>query len=621
MATAATQPPDTGPTALPALAVPAVQLIGVEKGYGLFRPRPALRGVSLRIERGECYGLAGPNGAGKTTLIKVMLGLVLPDAGEARLFGLRPESPEVRARVGFVPEAADLPPGATPLQLVKRWARLRGLPVEETVESGEQHLRRLGMAELLTRQVHRFSKGEKQRTLLALSLLGEPELLVLDEPTDGLDPLGRALVRRVVLEECAAGRTVFVNSHLLSETERICTRVGILHRGQLVREEVLAEKPGAANEDRATSALTLMAPLDAQVVAQLCARRPAADQGSSYVYLVDHADLDGLNRAIDTVRAAGGRLVEVRRLRRDLEETLTLVAGGLEDAPSTVDAGELVTAPAPAVSPLRSVRATFRVAREIASDLIARNMAHAAAAGALLILGVMFYAIRNQVVQGMAATARQITAGGLFNDQQMANMIGRGAAAGEFWSLLAGSAFLSALFAPPLLEPRRSALLLAQPVSRGDVAIGIFASVCSLAFVTYALFGAMLFGTLRFLGLPVSPAMLLVPLPAAVAFASIYAGVLLATFIFPNGLFAGFIGSGSLLALIALGNADAAQPTEAHGVAGFFFGLLPKLIGLHHQAMRLGSGSSATLFPLASTVAYTLAVLLVVQLVARRSER
>jgi len=315
-------------------------------------------------------------------------------------------------------------------------------------------------------------------------------------------------------------------------------------------------------------------------------------------------------------------LVEVRRIRRDLEETLTIVAqGDGGEQPILVDPGELADAEPLPTSPLRAARATFRVAREIASDLVARKMAHAAGAGALLVLAAMGFALRNQIVQGMAATARQFSAGGLLDDQQLANMIGRGAAAGEFWSLLVGSAFLSALFAPPLLEPRRSALLLAQPVSRGDIATGIFSSVCTLAFAVYLVFGTTLFVSLRLLGLPVSPSMLLVPLPAVVAFASLYSGILLATYLFPNGLFAGFIGMGSLLALLIAGNADAAQPTAAHGPAGFFFGLLPKLIGLHHQAMRLGSGSSATLFPLASTLAYALAVLLVVQLVARRSER
>src|SRR5436309_15254353 len=122
----------------PGAAVPAVQLLGVEKAYGLVQPRPALRGVSLRIARGECYGLAGRNGAGKTTLIKVMLGLIAPDAGEARVFGVQPDDPDVRRRIGFVPEAAELPRGASPMQLVKRWARLRALPLAQTLAHGEQ---------------------------------------------------------------------------------------------------------------------------------------------------------------------------------------------------------------------------------------------------------------------------------------------------------------------------------------------------------------------------------------------------------------------------------------------------------------------------------------------------
>ncbi len=610
-----------GPVPQPDGAIPAVQLARVEKSYGLLRPKPALRGVSLRIARGECYGLAGPNGAGKTTLIRVMLGLIAPDAGEARLLGLPPEWPEVRRRVGFVPEAAELPPYASPLQLMKRWARLRGLPVHAAVERGESTLRRLGMGELLARPAHRFSKGEKQRTLLALSLLGEPELLVLDEPTDGLDPLGRALVRKVILEECAAGRTVFVNSHLLSETERVCTRVGILHRGQLVREEVLG-RAGAGADERATSALVVAAPIPVQLESALGVRRSVREDGAGHVYLVDHEDLESLNHAIDGLRAAGVRLVEVRRIRRDLEETFTLVAtSGPGESPGTVEAGELVDAPPAPGSPLRGARATIRVAREIASDLIARKMAHAAVAGAALVLATMFFALRNQIVQGMAATARQFRGGGMFDDAQLTNVLGRGAAAGEYWSLLVGSVFLSALFAPPLLETRRSTLLLAQPVSRADVANGIFASVAALALAVFGVSGVALFAGLRLLGLPVAPGLLLVPLLTTVAFASIYAGVLLATYLLPNGLLAGMVGVATLLALVVAGNADAAQPGNAQQLAGFFFGLLPKLVGLHREAMRLGGGSGVGAFAIASTVAYTLALVLVVQIVARRSER
>jgi len=603
----------------PDLAIPAVQLVGVEKTYGLVRPSPALRGVSLRIARGECYGLAGRNGAGKTTLIKVMLGLIAPDAGEARVFGVRPDRPEIRRHVGFVPEAAELPRGASPLQLVKRWARLRGLPVQAALAQGEANLRRLGMGELLHRQAHRFSKGEKQRTLVALALLGEPDLLVLDEPTDGLDPLGRALVRKVILEECAAGRTVFINSHLLSETERVCTRVGILHEGRLVREEVLSKR---AESERASSALVLESRLDAVLESSLGARRPSADGGSGHVYLVEHEDLDELNRAIDRVRAAGVRVIEVRRVRRDLEESFTEVAtadSGQELA--SVDAGDLVEAPQQPPSPLRGAVATARVAVEIGADLVARKMVHVATAGAALMLAILVLVVRNQAVLGLAAGARQLRTGGLLDDEQLAQMIGRVAAASEYWTLLLGGTLLSALFAPQLLDSRRSTLLLAQPVSRADLARGIFASVCLLALTVCGLSGIALFVAVRVLGLHVSGALLAVPLLTTVAFAALYAGVLLATYLFPNGLFAAIVGGASGLAFLVAGFADAARPANAQQLSGFLLGLLPRIVGLHYQAMRLGAGSGIAWFPILSTLAYTAAVLLLLTVVARRSER
>jgi ABC-2 type transport system ATP-binding protein len=610
-----------GPAPQPHGPVPAVQLAGIEKSYGLVRRKAALCGVSLTIARGECYGLIGPNGAGKTTLILVMLGLIAPDAGEVRLLGVRPELPDVRRRVGFVPEAAELPPHASPLQLMRRWARLRGLPVRAAVEQGEATLGRLGMGELVTRPAHRFSKGEKQRTLLALALLGAPELLVLDEPTDGLDPLGRALVRKVILEECAAGRTVFLNSHLLSETERVCTRVGILHGGQLAREEVLGGD-GPAPEERATTALVLAAPLSAQLEAAIGARKPAGDPGSPHLYLVDHDELDGLNRAIDRLRAAGVQLVEVRRVRRDLEETFRVVAtADPRVAGPSGDARELIDGPRAPVSPLRPVRATIRVAREIASDLVARKMAHAAAAGAALFLAMMFFALHNQILQGMAATARQFRAGGMVDNAQLAHVLGRGAAAGEFWTLLVGSVFLSAFFAPPLLDARRSTLLFAQPVSRADVANGIFISVCGLALGIFGASGVALFVGLRAFTLPVSPGLLAVPMLTTVALASLYAIVLLVTYLLPNGLLAGVVGMAALLALVVAGNSDAAQPGNAEGVSAFFVGLLPKLVGLHRDAMRVGGGAPPALFAILSTIASTLALMLFVQIVARRSER
>ena len=177
------------------------------------------------------------------------------------------------------------------------------------------------------------------------------------------------------------------------------------------------------------------------------------------------------------------------------------------------------------------------------------------------------------------------------------------------------------MFAPQLIDARRSTLLLAQPVSRADFARGIFISVCTLAFAVCAVCGAALFAGVRILGLPLAATLLAVPLMTTLAFASIYAGMLLATFLFPNGLFAAIVGMATVLALVIAGNADSAQPANAQQLSGFLFGLLPKLVGLHHQSMRLGAGSGVGAFPIASTAAYTLAVLLVVQMVARRSER
>jgi len=340
------------------------------------------------------------------------------------------------------------------------------------------------------------------------------------------------------------------------------------------------------------------------------------------VYLIEHDDLDGLNRAIDRVRAAGVRVVEVRRVRRDLEATFTEVATA---APSeelaTVDAGELVDARPPPSSPLRGVRATLRVAAEIGSDLIARKMVHLAGAGAALVLAIMFFVLRNQIIQGIAAGARQFRAGGLLDDAEMTQMVGRGAAAGEYWSLLLGGVLLSALFAPQLIDARRSTLLLAQPISRADFARGIFVSVCTLAFAVCALCGAALFAGVRILGLHLPAALLVVPMMTTLAFASIYAGMLLATFLFPNGLFAAIVGMATSLALVIAGNVESARLANAQQLSGFVFGLLPKIVGLHHQSMRLGAGSGLHVFPIVSTLAYTLAVLLVLQVVARRSER
>ena len=593
------------------MSEPALQLWRVGKSFGVFRKREVLREVSIQVERGECYGLAGPNGAGKTTLIRLLLGLALPDAGEVRLFGERPEDPSVRARVGFVPEAAELPPAASPRALVHRFARLRGVPRAE--QDGLAQLERLGLSALLDRPAHQLSKGEKQRTLLALSLLGAPDLLVLDEPTDGLDPLGRALVRRVLREERTLGRTVFLNSHLLSETERICTRVGILHRGRLVREHA-----AQSSDSKGQSAVVLSEPppaLEGMRAAPSLQGRATESEGATV--LVDHDDVAQLNAALDRLRAAGAQIVEVRRVREDLETSFeAAVQGGVE---SPEDPGPAPAEPAPrARDRLRPLRATARVAQEIAADLLSRQVGWVALGIALLVLGGFFYGLRHDVIGGAAAAVRRFGGpGGVTDAASMAHWVGRWTAGFVYWALLPGSVVFAALFAPPLLDPRRTILLFAQPVSRGDVAAGIYLTVCGLVLCEYAFLVALLFGGIRWLGVQVSPLFLLTVGPLLFAFAALYAVALAATYGLRSGVAAGGIAFAVFLAAALVGG----NPAAASRLQLLSAALLPRVVPLAEQAARLGGGEAPRLAPFALTAAIAAALFLAVLVLARRSER
>jgi ABC-2 type transport system ATP-binding protein len=544
-----------------------------------------LRGVSIRVESGECYGLAGPNGAGKTTLIRLLLGLSLPDEGEVRVFGQRPDDPEVRRRIGFVPEAAELSPAASPRRLLRRFAVLRGLPLSEAERQGMEQLERLGMAELLDRPAGRLSKGEKQRTLLALSLLGAPDLLILDEPTDGLDPMGRALVRRVLREERERGRTVFLNSHLLSETERICTRVGILHRGQLVREQVVTGRVEAAG----ASEIVL---------------------SDGKVTPVAHDDFAQLNAALDKVRAEGGLIAEVRPLRRDLEATFEAAVTGevLPPPPPGPPPPEPPHVPA---RPLRALLAALRVAREIGAELAARRIGWIALGLALLFVGIFLLLVRADVVTGAAAGVRKFGA----DQETAAKWVGRWAAGVLYWGLLPGALVFAAFFAPPLLETRRTILMHAQPVSRGDVAAGMYGAVLGLVLAQYAFLIALFFGALRWLEIGVSPRFLGMLLPLLFSFAALYAVVLAVTYAVRSGPLAAAAGMAVfILAAVAFG----ASPRWLTAVAP---ALLPSIGPLSQQAMRMGSGERVSLTPFALTAMWAAALFLVLLFLARRSEK
>ncbi len=214
-----------------------IRVTGLRKEFrqGFFMRRVlAVKGVSFEVESGEIFGFLGPNGAGKTTTIKMLTGLISASGGEATLFGDPVPSPRALSRVGFLPENPYVYPYLTPTEFVELCARLSGLSARAARDRTRQVLDQVGVLYAADRQVRRLSKGMLQRTGLAAALVSDPELLILDEPMSGLDPVGRKEVRDLILEERKNGRTIFFSTHILSDVETMCDRVAILRRGEVV---------------------------------------------------------------------------------------------------------------------------------------------------------------------------------------------------------------------------------------------------------------------------------------------------------------------------------------------------------------------------------------------------
>ena len=206
-----------------------------------YRRIEALRGVSLTVQSGEIYGLLGQNGAGKTTLIKILLGITRGWHGEAKLLGQPAGAAHVRKRVGYLPEDHRFPDYHTGYSLLDFYGQLLGVPHAQRKSRIPEMLGTVGLRERMHTKIRGYSKGMKQRLGIAQALLHEPDVIFLDEPTDGVDPLGRRHIREILLHLKSQGRTIFLNSHLLSEVELICDRVGILQKGEMVREGHIAE--------------------------------------------------------------------------------------------------------------------------------------------------------------------------------------------------------------------------------------------------------------------------------------------------------------------------------------------------------------------------------------------
>lgn len=215
----------------------AIEILGLEKTYsvGFWRKRPkrALCPLHLQVEEGEILGFLGPNGAGKTTTLKLLMGLVYPTAGSARILGMEINDPRMKAQIGFLPEQPYFYDYLTARELLAYYGQLSGVPARERSRKVDEVLHRVGLPEAAGLQLRKFSKGMLQRVGIAQAILHEPKVVFLDEPMSGLDPMGRREVRDLMEQLKLQGKTVFFSTHILSDAEALCDRVAIIHLGEL----------------------------------------------------------------------------------------------------------------------------------------------------------------------------------------------------------------------------------------------------------------------------------------------------------------------------------------------------------------------------------------------------
>ena len=295
----------------------AVDLIDVRKRYG--KKIEALRGVNIQVRRGEIFGLLGPNGAGKSTLVKIMMTVVRPDHALGTVLG-RPLGHRGKLRViGYLPEGHRFPSYLTGAQLLAHYAALAKVPRARRKANAERLLEMVGMKSWADTRIGKYSKGMMQRLGLAQALMNDPELVVLDEPTDGVDPVGRRHIRQLLQQLRDEGKTVFLNSHMLSELEMVCDRVAILVDGMVARQGTLDELTEHTIEYRVSFSGDLAPAREA------VSKLGATADGHS-ITLQGH-DAGKMNRLIDVLRKHDITIESVQPHRFSLEDILVEVMG------------------------------------------------------------------------------------------------------------------------------------------------------------------------------------------------------------------------------------------------------------------------------------------------------
>jgi ABC-2 type transport system ATP-binding protein len=311
---------------------PVIQATRLSKTYQLgwrgSRRIEALRDVTFDVQPGEVFGLLGPNGAGKTTFIKILLGIIRTSGGQAKLLGYAAGDRRGRIKVGYLPERLQIPKHHNACTALEYYGQLSGMPLGEIAARRGPILELVGLADRAGDSVRTYSKGMAQRLGLAQALIHNPDLLMLDEPTDGLDPVGRAQVRQVLARLRDEGKTIFLNSHLLQEVELICDRVAILDQGQLKRvgpvDEMTAGESPQGPKQGVVIELEMELRGSEESVRKALGELPIKDwrttSASHFKLTTVLENQPAVDRLIDALRSAGISILRLTPRRASLED-------------------------------------------------------------------------------------------------------------------------------------------------------------------------------------------------------------------------------------------------------------------------------------------------------------
>lgn len=299
--------------------MPAIEMLGFQKNYtvGFWRKqeRTALKPLYLSVEQNEVLGFLGPNGAGKTTTLKLLVGLIFPTEGTAKILGMDWRDPKVKSMIGFLPEQPYFYDHLTALELLEYYARLSGMAAVEWKRRVAAVLERVKLLDVGKLQLRKFSKGMLQRVGIAQAILHDPQVVILDEPMSGLDPVGRREVRDLISNLKDEGKTIFFSTHILADAESLCDRVAVIHKGELRGVGVVSELVTSSEKANRTEVLWNGAPAAIQAIQALGAECKIHGQTTQVTLPVTQLDF-----VLEIIRNSHGQIISITPVRSNLED-------------------------------------------------------------------------------------------------------------------------------------------------------------------------------------------------------------------------------------------------------------------------------------------------------------